>query len=260
MRPHDDVLLVHVVRERIGMREVEVRALRDVHQKRADPAALCEVCLVPPHVRDLQLGRLEARDRALENAEARPFGDSNAEPLPGHGILATIHGILDRDGSVCVMPGTWTRFGEDAGINLSLAAKQLEADEILVRSSSAKKGRGTTFQSLLQLGRGSARKMIRCYRLFIPDEMVDDPTAEPPTPPATGPEQHLQQETPLPATGANMPVTTPVTGATGVTGAITHSARKESDVPTSRLFDRGGHEGWSSPLDPSQPCTICCSP
>lgn len=199
-------------------------------------------------------------DDYLENAEARPFGDSNAEPLPGHGILATIHGILDRDGSVCVMPGTWTRFGEDAGINLSLAAKQLEADEILVRSSSAKKGRGTTFQSLLQLGRGSARKMIRCYRLFIPDEMVDDPTAEPPTPPATGPEQHLQQETPLPATGANMPVTTPVTGATGVTGAITHSARKESDVPTSRLFDRGGHEGWSSPLDPSQPCTICSKP
>lgn len=201
-------------------------------------------------------------DDYLENAEARTVGDSQAEPMPRHGILATILGIIDRDGSVCVLPATWSRMGEEADINLSLAAKQLEADQVLVRSTSAKKGRATTFQSVLQLGRGAAsRKMIRCYRLFIPDELLEEATDDTPERPVTGPQQPLQQEPPQTATGTNEPVTTPVTGVTGVTGEFTHGARKETNqaMSATRLFDRGGHEGWAA-LAPSQPCVLCGQP
>ena len=53
------------------MREVGIRTLRDIHQKGALLASLGEVNLVPAHMGQLEAPRIESRDRAGKNAEAR---------------------------------------------------------------------------------------------------------------------------------------------------------------------------------------------
>lgn len=205
----------------------------------------------------------------LENGKATSYGEQEA--MPRHGILPTVLGLIDHDGAICVLPATWTQMGEKAGINLSLAGKQLEADGILVRSASAKRGRSTTLQSHLQLGSGSSRKLVRCYRLYISDEApagTDPAELRPVAPePVTGNPTPLVQVEPPPVTGNQPAPTSAVTGVTGVTGAITHDVREDdpegeeamASAPT-RLIDRGGHEGWATHHTTTKPCVVCGKP
>ena len=71
MRARGDHLGRDVVRQGEGVREVDVRALRDTIEERARAAAGREVELVPAHVGHLEARGLQARGGARHDTQAR---------------------------------------------------------------------------------------------------------------------------------------------------------------------------------------------
>lgn len=198
-------------------------------------------------------------DEYLTNGE---HGSRGATNLPGHGIRDGILGIVDRNGDVCVLPATWSRMAADAGVNTSLANKQLELDGILIRPRSAQRTRSTTYQDHIRLER-----QARCYRLRLPEddvvvqeEGIDEPQ---PDPPVTGPQPPLQV-TPDSVTGSNSAPTRTVTGVTGVTDVLSRDTRDDSrqvaTMASTPILDRGGQQGWVTDLTESTRCLMCDNP